>query len=279
MRRIDAHQHYWRLRRADYGWLTTREGLLYRDFMPEDLAATLEECAIDQTLLVQAAATEAETRFLLDLARQHPSVAGVIGWVDFEASDVSERIRSLIRQGGGQLKGLRPMIQDIADPDWLGRKALDSAFEAVLHNQLVFDALVKPKHLALLERRIQLHPGLKTVLDHAGKPDIAAGEFETWSAQIERLGRLPSVYCKLSGLLTQAAPGAGLAELDRFVARLFECFGGDRIIWGSDWPIVTLCASYREWLDLSLELVRRHAPRHAEAVFAGNATRLYGLSQ
>ena len=126
MRRIDAHQHYWRLRRADYGWLTTREGLLYRDFMPEDLAATLEECAIDQTLLVQAAATEAETRFLLDLARQHPSVAGVIGWVDFEASDVSERIRSLIRQGGGQLKGLRPMIQDIADPDWLGRKALDS---------------------------------------------------------------------------------------------------------------------------------------------------------
>jgi L-fuconolactonase len=277
MTRIDAHQHYWRLKRGDYAWLTPEQGLLYRDFTPEDLSGQLSECSVRATVLVQAAATEAETRFLFALARQQASIAGVVGWVDFEADDVAARIAELVREGDGILKGLRPMVQDIADPRWLDRSSLDAAFNAVLEHDLAFDALVTPTQMAALERRLRRHPKLRAVLDHAGKPNIAGGALEHWASQIEQLARTTPVYCKLSGLLTQAAIGAGAAELDAFVARIFSCFGVERIMWGSDWPVLTLRASYRHWLDMALELVHRHAPGHQQAVFAKNAVRFYRL--
>jgi L-fuconolactonase len=278
MTRIDAHQHYWRLKRGDYAWLTPQQGLLYRDFTPEDLSGQLSECSVRATVLVQAAATEAETRFLFALARQQASIAGVVGWVDFEADDVAARIAELVREGDGILKGLRPMVQDIADPRWLDRCSLDAAFNAVLEHDLAFDALVTPTQMAALERRLCRHPKLRAVLDHAGKPNIAGGALEPWASQLEQLARTTPVYCKLSGLLTQAATGAGAAELDAFVARIFSCFGAERIIWGSDWPVLTLRASYRHWLDMALALVHRHAPGHHEAVFANNAIGFYRLN-
>jgi L-fuconolactonase len=274
---VDAHQHYWTLQRGDYEWLKPSEGALYRDFAPEDLSNQLAECAVRATVLVQAAATEAETRFLFGLARRHSSIAGVVGWVDFAANDVADRIRRLVREGNGKLKGLRPMIQDISDPEWLGRSSLDAAFNAILGHDLAFDALVTPRHLQVLEQRLRRHPGLRTVLDHAGKPDIADGAFEPWASQIEHLSRTTSIHCKLSGLLTQAPLGANVAELDVFVAHIFSCFGAERVMWGSDWPVVTLRAPYRKWLDMALVLVNRHAPGHEEAVFATNAIRFYRL--
>jgi len=275
--RVDAHQHYWRLERGDYAWLTPLQGSLYRDFEPEHLLGQLADCEVSRTVLVQAAAIEAETRFLIDLARRHSTIAAVVGWVDFEARDVRDRIRALVQEGGGKLKGLRPMVQDISDPQWLRRSSLDVAFDAMLENDLTFDALVTPVHLNVLHRRLQKHPSLKAVLDHAGKPDIVGGAFEAWAVQIEQLARTTSAYCKLSGLLTQAVPGATAADLDAFVAHIFACFGGSRVMWGSDWPVVTLRASYREWLDIAVELVCRHAPGYEEAVFSTNAARFYGL--
>jgi L-fucono-1,5-lactonase len=277
VRRVDAHQHYWSLQRGDYAWLTPREGMLYRDFTPADLSHQLTDSAVHATVLVQAAATEAETRFLFDLARRHASIAGVVGWVDFSAVDVAERIRSLVREGEGRLKGLRPMVQDVSDPQWLEGSALDAAFDALIEHDLAFDALVTPRHLSVLQRRLQRHPMLRAVLDHAGKPDIAGKGFEPWARQIEQLARSTSVHCKLSGLLTQASVNAGAAELDAFAAWIFRCFGVDRVMWGSDWPVVTLRAPYREWLAMALALVNRHAPGQDEAVFAGNAIRFYQL--
>jgi L-fuconolactonase len=277
MTRVDAHQHYWSLQRGDYDWLTPRDAVLYRDFSPEDLAEQMKDGQVRATVLVQAAATEAETRFLIELARRYSSIAGVVGWVDFESSDVADRVRRLVREGGGKLKGLRPMIQDIDDPFWLDRPCLDAAFQAILECDLAFDALVTPRHLQVLERRLQKYPALRAVLDHAGKPDIAGGAFDPWARQIEGLARATSVHCKLSGLLTQAHPDSGAAELDAFVAHIFTCFGADRVMWGSDWPVVTLRAPYREWLDLALALVRRHAPGHEEAVFSRNAIHFYRL--
>lgn len=277
MIRIDAHQHYWSLRRGDYAWLTPSDVGLYRDFTPDDLSPDLVECAIHATVLVQAAPTEGESRFLLDLAREHPSIAGVVGWTDFEANDVAERISRLVRDGQGILKGLRPMVQDISDPDWLDHGSLDAAFEAMIVNDLVFDALVTPRHLGALERRLQRHPRLRVVIDHAGKPDIASAKVEVWAGLLEQLAHSTEVHCKLSGLLTQARQGAGLAELDAFVAHIFSCFGADRVMWGSDWPVVTLRASYQEWLEISLELVRRYAPGGEDAVFGANAVRFYQL--
>jgi L-fuconolactonase len=275
--RVDAHQHYWSLRRGDYDWLQPREAVLYRDFTPEDLSNQLTDSQVCATVLVQAAATEAETRFLFDLASRHSSIAGVVGWVDFAASGVAERVRRLVQEGSGNLKGLRPMVQDMSDPAWLDRSSLDAAFDAILDHDLAFDALVTPRHLQVLNRRLRRHPTLRAVLDHAGKPDIAGGAYDSWARQIEQLARTTSVYCKLSGLLTQAEAGAGAAALDGFVAHIFSCFGVDRVMWGSDWPVVTLRAPYGDWLDMALALVRRHAPGHEDAVFARNAIRFYRL--
>jgi L-fuconolactonase len=277
MIRIDAHQHYWSLRRGDYGWLTPSEVGLYRDFTLDDLSPDLVESAIHATVLVQAAPTEGESRFLFDLARENGSIAGVVGWTDFEASDVAERISGLVRDGQGMLKGLRPMVQDISDPDWLDRRSLDAAFEAMIANDLVFDALVTPRHLGALIRRLRRHPRLRAVLDHAGKPDIANAKVEPWTGLLEQLAHRAETHCKLSGLLTQAGRGAGLAQLDIFVNRIFSCFGADRVMWGSDWPVVTLRANYQEWLEMSLELVRRHARGREDAVFGANAVRFYQL--
>jgi L-fuconolactonase len=275
--RIDAHQHYWSVQRGDYEWLTPADAVLYRDFTPEDLSEQLADCAVSATVLVQAAATEAETRYLLALARQHASIAGVVGWVDFEASDVALRVRRLVQEGAGMLKGLRPMIQDITDPHWLDRPTLHAAFEALIDNDLAFDALVLPRHLEPLARRLRQHPGLRAVLDHGGKPDVAGGALQSWASQLESLAHSGTIYCKLSGLLTQASPGAGVGELDGIVTHIFDCFGAERVMWGSDWPVLLLRASYRQWLQIALELVQRHAPGRQEAVFATNAVRFYRL--
>jgi L-fuconolactonase len=277
MIRIDAHQHYWSLRRADYAWLTPSETGLYRDFMPDDLSPALGECAVRATVLVQAAPTEGESRFLFDLARRHGSIAGVVGWTDFESSDVAERINRLVRDSQGMLKGLRPMVQDISDPDWLDRRSLDAAFEALIVNDLAFDALVMPRHFGALERRLQRHSELRAVIDHAGKPDIAGAQLEPWAGLLEQLARGTNVHCKLSGLLTQAKPAAGVVEIAAYVRDIFSCFGAERIMWGSDWPVVTLRAGYREWLEMCLELVGRYAPGGEGAVFGANAVRFYHL--
>lgn len=278
MMRIDAHQHFWRLQRGDYGWLTPAVGSLYRDFEPEDLLPELAGAGVRATVLIQAAPTEAETRFLLELAHRHPVIAGAVGWVDFEAPDAPERIRALAREGCGKLKGLRPMVQDLEDPDWLARPALDGAFQALIECGLMFDALVKPHHLPVLIRRLQRHPALFAVLDHAGKPDAAHAAASNRARHIAVLARSTQAYCKLSDLLTEAPPDVNAADLDFVAATLFDHFGPERIVWGSDWPVVTMRASYRRWLDLAREIVQRHAPEHEDAVFARNAARLYRLT-
>lgn len=282
MRRIDAHQHYWCLARGDYGWLTPALATLYRDFLPAALSPQRSACGIEATVLVQAAASEAETRYLFELARTEPSIAGIVGWVDFEAADVRARLQALVRDGGGRLKGLRPMVQDIPDPRWLERSALDAAFEALLEAGLCFDALVQPAQWEALGQRLQRHPGLRAVLDHAGKPAIARDGFHPWAKSLQRLARIGSLHCKLSGLLTEAAPeghgaAAGWPELDRYVAHIFDCFGPERVLWGSDWPVLTLRAEYGRWFELARALVGRHAPGEEAAVFGGNAARFYRL--
>lgn len=275
---VDSHQHFWDLARGDYLWLTPAAGPLYRNFLPEDLVETLRAHEVSATVLVQAAATEAETLFLLRLAAAHPFIAGVIGWVDFEGADVTECIASLATAGGGKLKALRPMIQDIEDPQWITQRAIDRAFEAIAARDLVFDALVRPQHLRALRERLLRHPTLRTVLDHAGKPDIAHGELDTWARDLERLARDTSIVCKLSGLLTEAGTRGSAGNIAPFVAHIFSCFGPERILWGSDWPVLTGVATYGEWLALSRQLVERFAPGSSHAVLGANAKRVYGLN-
>jgi len=270
--RIDAHQHFWQLSRGDYGWLTPDLGPIYRDFGPDDLKPLIKAARIDRTILVQAAPTEAETAFLLEIARNEPMVAGVVGWADFDALDIEARIAAVAQET--LLVGLRPMIQDIADPDWMLSPRVDSALRAMARHGLVFDALVKPVHLANLLELATRHPQLIIVIDHCAKPDIAAGHFESWSNAMARLATLPHVAVKLSGLLTEAGL-AGAAAVPAYLQRALQLFGVNRAIFGSDWPVLNLCEHYVRWINIVEEQVASLSGADRAAIMGGNAARLY----
>ena len=272
---IDAHQHYWRVDRGDYAWLREAPAMLQRDFLPADLQPQRTAAGVAGSVLVQAAASEAETRYLFELARADRSILGVVGWVDFEAPDVAARIRALAHDGDGLLLGLRPMAQDHPDPDWLARPALDPAFDCLQELDLAFDALVRPPQLPALQRRLRRERELRVVLDHAGKPDIAHGRYDDWALHTRQLAALPKLCCKFSGLLTELAPGMPASALDPYVEHLFACFGPGRLLWGSDWPVLTLRDSYAQWLELARGLAQRHAPHALERIFSRNALAFY----
>ncbi len=276
---IDAHLHCWQLRRGDYGWLEQAPAALQRDFLPADFRDVRLRAGIDACILVQAAPTEAETRFLFELARADAGIAGVVGWVDFEADDVSARIAALVRDGEGLLVGLRPMAQDIADPQWLAKRSLDAAFEALQQHDLAFDALVLPAQLPALAERLARQPSLRAVLDHAGKPDIGGGSFRDWATQIDRLAEHTTLCCKFSGLLTQLGAPMPDDAMDDHVGHLFSRFDATRLLWGSDWPVVTLRCDYAHWLALAKAQVRMLAPGSEDQIFGCNARRFYRLDR
>jgi L-fuconolactonase len=249
-RRIDAHQHFWRLDRGDYGWLTPADAAIYRDFGPADLAPLLARAGMQATILVQAAPTVAETRYLLDLAGATDFVAAVVGWVDMEATGAPDLLAELAEAPA--LAGIRPMIHDHSDPAWMLRPTLAPAFAAVIRLGLAFDALVRPGHLAPLRRLVERQPDLRVVIDHGGKPEIARwgaerARYAGWAEAMADLATAPQVWCKLSGLVTEAAPGWRVDDIMPYVDHLLACFGPDRLMWGSDWPVVNRAGGYGTW--------------------------------
>lgn len=275
--RIDAHQHYWRLDRGDYGWLTPELGPIHRDFLPSDLAPILARHGVDGTVLVQAAPTAAETAYLLGLAADHPSVLGVVGWTDFEAADAPAEIERLAARPA--LVGLRPMIQDIGDDEWVARPALDPAFGALAEAGLVFDALVLPRHLGPLLARMARSPEVRVVIDHGAKPLIADGAMDGWAEDVTRLARETDAACKLSGLVTEAGEGWSVEALRPYTDHLLDVFGPDRLLWGSDWPVCTLAATYDGWAEATDVLLAGLSGAERAAVQGGNAARVYGVGR
>lgn len=275
---IDAHQHYWQLDRGDYGWLTPSLGPIYRDFLPEHLEPCLHDSGIGSTVIVQAAATEAESRFLARLAATTPTAAGLVGWVDMGSVDAPQRISRLRADCGDVLKGVRPMIQDIADDEWVTSPALDSAFDALHANAMTFDALVHPRHLTALRRRMERSPGVRVVIDHCGKPDIASGDPGTWARDMRAIARDSGAYCKLSGLLTQLGEGQPVDAVRPYAELVLEAFGPGRVIWGSDWPVLAVRAGYEEWFGLTRGLLSELEEDDSRLVLGLNAARFYGLA-
>jgi L-fuconolactonase len=284
MIRIDAHQHFWKLSRNDYDWLTPDVPAIYRDFLPEHLAPLLERSAIERTIVVQAAPTEAETQFLLQLAAATPFIAGVVGWTDLESLSAADAIAELSRNE--QLLGLRPMVQDLPDDAWLLRPSLAPAIDAMQHAGLRFDALVKPRHLPVLRRFLERHPGLAVVIDHGAKPAIASGEIDVWAEQMRGIARHTNAFCKLSGLVTEGGSNWTPAALLPYIDVLIHAFGPSRLMWGSDWPVLHLAYEpgrvgaaipYASWCDAATALVARLSPHERELIFGGTAARFYGL--
>ena len=274
MSRIDSHQHFWRLDRGDYGWLTPQLVPIYRDFLPADLEPQLAVAGVTATIAVQAAPTVAETRYLLQLARDNPFIAGVVGWVDFEEATVADTIAGLAADAS--LVGLRPMIQDISDPEWMLRTELTPAFEAMIDHGLVFDALVRTEHLVALRELTSRFPDLVMVVDHGAKPPIAAGDLTAWKREIAALARETPVICKLSGLVTEAGTSnaPGIAEC---VEHLLENFGAQRMMWGSDWPVCELVCSYEAWRQSSNLLLGGLDASAREQIYSGVARATYGI--
>jgi L-fuconolactonase len=266
---VDAHFHCWRLDRGDYGWLTPALGPIHRDVSIADWERVARPHGVQGGILVQAAPTEAETRFLLAQAKAHPSVLGVVGWLDLSAANAPARIAALASEQP-LLRGLRPMLHDLPDAGWIGQPAVAPALDAMAACGLVFDALVRPLHLPVLARLCARHPALSIVIDHGAKPAIASGEWEPWAAQMSALARAPNVTCKLSGLLTEA----GGLPVRRWASHLLAAFGPDRVIWGSDWPVLELAGDYARWWD-EVQALLPAADR--EAVLGANARRVYRL--
>ena len=273
--RIDAHQHFWRLSRGDYAWLDESLAPIHRDFQPEDLAPLLKQASVDRTILVQAAPTPEETDFILALARTTPFVAGVVGWADFEAPDAARRIAERAGQPG--LLGLRPMIQDLPRTDWMLSPAIAPAIEAMIAAGLRFDALVKPMHLPALLTFARRRPALRIVIDHGGKPNIAGGEHDGWARDIAALAGEPNIVCKLSGLVTEAAPNPTRADLRPYVDTLLEAFGPKRLMWGSDWPVLNLNGDYAGWRSDAEALLAGLSEDERDWVFGETAAAFYAI--
>lgn len=277
MHRIDAHQHFWRIDRGDYGWLNTAEHPdICRDFLPADLAPLLERHGIYKTILVQAAPTVAETEFLLEIADATPFVAGVVGWVDLTSADAPSRIERLARHD--KLVGLRPMLQDIPDVEWMLRPDVTTAVDAMARCGLRFDALVLPQHLPVLGRFLDRHSDLPVVIDHGAKPDIAHRALKPWAAALQAVAHHDNTFCKLSGLATEAGPGWTAIQLAPYIDTLIECFGPRRLMWGSDWPVLNEVGQYGAWLDAAASSTAGLAHADQALVYGGNAALFYGIT-
>jgi L-fuconolactonase len=274
MIRVDAHHHVWRIARGDYGWLTS-DLPIHRDYTLDDLRPLLGD--VTATVLVQAAATEAETAFMLDVAQNSAGlVRGVVGWTDFADREAPARIAVLAREP--LLKGLRPMLQDIADTDWILHAEYQPAIVTLTEAGLCFDALIQPRHLPVLLQLCARHPSLRLVIDHCAKPAIAFGGSRPWADDIARVARETQAFCKLSGLVTEAARDWLVDDLRRYADHIIDCFGPDRLMWGSDWPVVNLAGGYARWREAADTLLASLSTHERDAILGGTALNYYDLT-
>ena len=273
---VDSHHHVWSLARGDYGWLKPSQAAIYRDFTLADLAPLMKTAGVAATVLVQAAPTLAETQFLLKVAKDSNGlVKGVVGWVDLTSADAIPALTRLARDP--LLKSIRPMLQDLPDPSWILRADVGRTLSALPRLGLRFDALVTPAKLPALLPMLERHPDLAVVIDHGAKPDIANRMWEPWARSMRAAAANPRVRCKLSGLATEAGPNWTIDTLRPYFDHLLDCFGAQRLMWGSDWPVVNLSGSYQRWYAATKALLAGLTPREQAAIMGGTARKFYGL--
>jgi L-fuconolactonase len=275
--RIDSHQHYWKVDRGDYYWMSPAVQILCRDYLPADLRPLLVQHGIEKTIVVQAAQTTNETDFLLQLASQDDSIAGVVGWLDMDDPGFSDQFERYRKHP--KFIGLRPMLQDLPDDEWILRPRVLEALKLVADADFPFDFLTYPRHLPYVLKVLELIPGLRAVIDHISKPEIRVGKLEPWKEWMARLALHENLYCKLSGMITEADHKLWTTEdLRPYVEHVVECFGVDRLMFGSDWPVCLLAGSYSQVIGAVTEVLSPILDESAEQkLFGENATRFYKL--
>ncbi|MFD7998932.1 amidohydrolase family protein [Streptomyces mirabilis] len=278
--RVDAHHHVWDLSVRDQDWITGPElRPLRRDFGVADLAPQARAAGVDRTVLVQTITVPEETPEFLALAARSELIAGVVGWTDLTRPDVADELARLRELPGGRhLKGIRHQVQGEPDPEWLLRPDVRDGLATVAEAGLVYDLVVLPHQLPACVRAAAGHPGLTFVLDHLGKPPIATGALRPWATAVRALAALPNTVCKLSGMVTEADHAKWTVDgLRPYADTVLDAFGPGRLMFGSDWPVCTLAASYGQVVDAAEELTGGLGAEERAEVFGGTATRVYRL--
>ncbi len=276
---VDAHHHFWDPAEADYPWLTEELAAIRRRFGPEDLEPLLEASDVERTILVQTRSSVAETEAFLATAARTPFIAGVVGWIDLVdpgVPDALARLRAGI--GGEKLVGIRHQVHDEPDPDWLRRSDVRRGIETVGAAGLAYDLLVRSRELPAALDTVRALPNVRFVIDHLAKPPIRDGQLHSWAELVRPFGGLGNVWCKVSGLVTEADWATWRPDdLAPFVAHALDVFGPDRLLFGSDWPVCLLAATYGDVLDAAQATLPDLTTAELAAVFGENAVEVYRL--
>ena len=274
--RVDAHQHFWRYNHEEYGWLDDSMQALRRDFFPENLKPELERAGFDGSIAVQTRQNLEETRWLLQLADHDPTILGVIGWVDLCSPNVRSEIAEFAEKQ--KLLGVRHIVQSEPDQRFLLQPEFLRGVSALAEFGLTYDILIYPRHLSAAAEFVERFPEQRFVLDHLAKPPIRSRQLQPWESDLRALAKFRNVFCKVSGLATEAEWNSWRAEdIIPYLNVAFEAFGADRLIFGSDWPVCTVAASYTQVVELVQDYLSRFSSEVRDAVFGGNAERFWKL--
>ena len=272
---VDSHQHFWKLSRGDYSWMSSEYKPLYKDFFPEDLEPLIKQKNISKTIIVQAADTVAETEYTLKLAEANDFVAGVVGWVDLENSNTKETLDKLCESKF--LKGIRPMIHDIENDAWMLNDNLKENLHYLANKKLTFDALVRPQHLRYLIKFVQKYDFLPIVIDHIAKPKILNSEIDQWKSDMKILSSFENVFCKFSGILTEVGEDYSKAQIEPYIDFVLNLFPPNKIMWGSDWPVLTMAENYGNWFDIAMDFCGNFSDSEKNMIFANTAKNFYNI--
>jgi L-fuconolactonase len=274
--RVDAHQHFWKYNRAEYEWIDDSMAAIRRDFLPEDLEPQLERNEFHGSVAVQARQTLEETRWLLELADRSCKILGVVGWVDLRSPDMRSQLSEFARNP--KLVGIRHIVQSEPDDRFLLRQDFLRGIALLEEFDLAYDILIYTKHLPAAAEFVARFPRQRFVLDHLAKPAIKSREIETWASGIRRLAAFPNVFCKLSGLVTEADWQRWKPEdITPYLDIAFATFGASRLMIGSDWPVCMVAGSYSRILDVVKKYLLGHLAETRDAVLGGNARRFWRL--
>jgi L-fuconolactonase len=273
---VDSHHHFWDLSELDYDWMPEGDNVLRRNRLPADLKPLIDEVGVQRTVIVQAHSSIEEARWLLGLAADNDFIAGVVAWVDLADPRVGNTLDHL--QQDAHFKGVRHIWHDEPEDDWIMRPAVLNGLKELARRDIPFDLLPRPQHLPYIPRVLDAVPDLRTVVDHIAKPLISNGVFEPWLSDLKRVAEIPNVYCKISGMITEAdTENWKPADLTPYVNHVVDMFGYNRLMFGSDWPVCTLAGSYKQVFHAASRALGRMSVADRTAVFGGNAERFYGL--
>lgn len=276
MEKIDAHQHFWQYDPQRHGWITDEMSVLKQDFMPPDLNNHLQQAGFDGCVAVQADQTTRETDFLLELAARYNFVKGVVGWLDIRAEDFADQLERY--SDNPRLKGLRHIVQDEPDDRFLLRPDFLRGIKTLTEYELTYDILIFARHLPVAVEFAEKFPDQPFVLDHIAKPEIKAQKIDEWEQGIRELAKHPQMHCKVSGMVTEADWQHWSADdMKPYLDVVFDAFGSQRLMFGSDWPVCTLAASYQEVYGLIEDYLEEFTEEERAKILGGNAKRFYGL--